>query len=132
MSLPTFSETERQHTGEFILSEANGHRSRENVTVTVPTATRLQAGYVLAKLTATGKYVPYDNSGGDGSESAAGVLYAELDNTDGVAPVDFDAVAVVRDAEVRKGDLQWADGLVDADETAAYVDLAALGVIARD
>ena len=27
---------EGQHTGEFILSEANGNRSRDNVTVTVP------------------------------------------------------------------------------------------------
>jgi hypothetical protein len=132
MTLPTYTETERQHTGEFIVSEANGHRSRENVTVTVAASTRLQAGHVLGKLTATGKYVPYDNAGGDGSESAAGVLYAEIDNTGSVAPADFEAVAVVRDAEVRKGDLQWESALVDADKDAAYVDMAALGVIARD
>lgn len=123
--------TERKHTGEFIISEANGQRSRDAVTVTVANATTLEAGMVLGKLTATGKYVPYDNSGSDGSESAAGVLYGELVN-DGVAPADFDGVVVNSDAEIRKADLQWASGLVDADKDAAYVDLAAVGIKARD
>jgi hypothetical protein len=124
--------TERQHTGEFLLSEGNGGISRATVTVTVAASTRLQAGHVLGKLTATGKYVPYDNVGADGSETAAGVLYDELDNTESLAPADFTGVAVVRLAEVRKGDLQWESGLVDADKAAAYVDLATAFVIARD
>ncbi len=124
--------TETQHTGEYLLSEASGSRSREKVTVTVDTATVLRPGMVLAKLTATGKYVPYDNAGSDGSESAAAVLYGELDNSAGGAPADFVGVVHVRDCEVRKADLQWASGLVDADKTAAYVDLAVEHVIARD
>lgn len=123
--------TEGQHTGEFILSEANGHRSRENKTVTVAANTTLEAGHVLAKLTATGKYVPYDNSGGDGSESAAGVLYGKLVN-DTAAPVDMDGVVLVRDCEVRTDDLQYESALVQADWDAAVADLLALGVICRD
>jgi len=123
--------TERKHTGEFIISEANGQRSRDEVTVTVANATTLEAGTVLGQLDATGKYVPYDNSGSDGSETAAGVLYDELVN-EGVAPADFDGVVVNGDAEIRKADLKWAAGLVDADKDAAYVDLATVGIKARD
>lgn len=123
--------TERQHTGEFILAEPEQLISRENATVTVAAATRLQPGHVLAKLSATGKYVPYDNSGTDGSEGAAGILYGEVDNLEGDAPADFTAVVIARLAVVRKTDLQWESG-VDADgKTAAYADLASAMVIAR-
>lgn len=124
--------TERQHTGEFILAEVDPQLSRENVTVTVAAATRLEAGHVLAVLSATGKYVEYDNSGTDGSEAAAAVLYGELDNSGAVAPADFDAVVVRRLAAVRKDDLKWNSGVDASGKTAAYTDLAATHVIARD
>lgn len=124
------TKTEGQHTGEFVVSESPGHISRDAVTVTVAAATTLAAGTVLGRLTATGKYVPYDNVGSDGSESAYGVLYGELVNS-GVAPADFDGVVINQDAEVREADLQWASGLVDADKDAAAVDLAARGIKVR-
>lgn len=124
--------TEGVHTGEFILSESPGTISRDSVTVTVPTGATLDPGTVLGQLSASGKYVPYDNAGSDGSEEAAGILYATLDNSAGVAPVDFDGVVVNFGAEVRKASLSWAAGLVDADKTAAYADLAGRGVKARD
>lgn len=123
--------TERQHTAEFLISEMPGQGSRDGATVTVAAGTRLQAGTVLAQLTATGKYVPYDNAGSDGSEEAAAVLYGELNNED-VAPADLDGVVINWSAEVRKSDLQWKAGLVDGDKTAAYADLAGRGVKARD
>jgi hypothetical protein len=123
--------TEGKHTGEFILSEANGNRSRDNVTVTVPANATLEAGHVLAKLSATGKYVEYDNSGSDGSEAAAGVLYSQLVNDTG-APVDMDGVVVNQDAEVRSDDLVWKTGLTDNDKAAGEADLLALGIKARE
>lgn len=122
--------TEGKHTAEFVVSEANGYRSRDQVTVTVPASTTLEAGFVLAKLSATGKHVPYDNSGSDGSESAAAILYGELANATG-APVDMQATVINRDAEVREADLEWAAGLTDNDKAAGLVDLAALGIKAR-
>lgn len=124
--------SERQHTGEFLLSEGEGTISRENVTFTAAASTRYQAGHVLAKLTATGKYVPYVNTGSDGGESAAAVLYGTIDNTASGSPADFAAVVIRRNAEVRKADLQWESALIDSDKTAAYVDLATTNVIARD
>lgn len=124
--------TEGKNTGEFILAEGPGTISRDNVTVTVAATTKLSPGRVLAQLSGTGKFVDYDNAGSDGSEEAAGILYAELDNTDGVAPVDFDGVVIGRIAEVRKADLAWNAGVDTNGKTAAYADLLALFIVARD
>jgi hypothetical protein len=124
--------SEGQYAGEFIIAECHEQITREKVTVTVGTATKLQAGHVLAKLSATGKYVEYDNTGTDGSESAAAVLYATLDNSAGGAPADFTGVIVARIAAVRKADLQWNSGVDASGKTAAYADLAAKLIIARD
>lgn len=124
--------TELKAAGEFILREVDPVISRENITVTVAAGARLVAGTVLAQLTADSKYVPYDNVGADGSETAAGILYSEVDNTEGGAPADFKGVAVVRLAAVRKDGLEWAAGVDAAGKTAAYADLAAKFVIARD
>ena len=121
--------TETIHDGGFLVSEANGRRSRSEVTVTVPAATKLVAGYVLGKLSADGKYVPYDNANTDGSEAAAAILYTECDNSDGGAPTDFTATVIDMDAEVREDDLTWLDA--QNDKTAGLADLLALGIKAR-
>ena len=121
--------TEGKHTGEFLVSEAPGTRSRDKVTVTVPANTTLQPGYVLGQLSAGGKYVPYDNAETDGREDAAGILYDELVN-DTDAGVDHVATIINCDAEVRKADLVWLDE--QNDETAGLADLLALGIKARE
>lgn len=109
---------EGRHTGEYLLSEANGTRSREQVTVTL-SGTALPAGQVLGKL-ASGKYVPYDNAASDGSNVAAAILYAPLSAKTG----DSDAVVHVRDCEV-------AGVMLTGLDAAGKADLAALGVIVR-
>jgi hypothetical protein len=121
--------TEGKHAGEFLVSEAPGTQSRDKVTVTVPANTTLEPGYVLGQLSATGKYVPYDNSATDGSEDAAAISYDELINDTG-APVDVDATVINANAEVRKADLVWLDEAND--ETAGLADLRALGIKARE
>lgn len=124
--------TEGKNTGEFILAEPEPEISRETVTVTVAATTVLSPGRVLAQLSGTGKYVDYDNAGSDGSEEAAGILYSELDNSAGVAPADFTGVIVARLAAVRKADLSWNSGVDSNGKIAAYADLAALFIVARD
>lgn len=124
--------TEGQNPGEFIRHEPSEEISRETVTVTVAAATKMEPGHVLAQLSGTGKYVGYDNAGTDGSEEAAGVNYGVLDNSAGVAPADFTASIVARLAAVRKADLQWESGVDANGKLAAYADLAALLIIARD
>ena len=85
---------------DFVLSEAEGFRSRDNVVVT-QTGTEIKSGTVVSKLTATGKYVVYDDVGTDGSEVAAGVLYTHLPASTG----DVKAVVFNADCEVRRGAL---------------------------
>jgi hypothetical protein len=119
--------TEGTHPAEFLLSEAPGSLSRDNVTVTVPASTTLPAGSVLGQITATGKYVQYDETNSDGSQNAAAVLVAPLQN-DEVAPADAAGVVINLNAEVRVDDLQWKDGV---DDDGGVADLRALGIKAR-
>lgn len=123
--------SEEQYTGEFILTEQPGELSRDNVTVTVPASTKLAAGFVLGKITASAKYAPYDNDNTDGTETAAGILYGPLDNSDGLAGADIEGVIINQDAEVRKADLQWGAGVAAGEKTAAYADLLAKGIKVR-
>ncbi|MGP3789428.1 head decoration protein [Pseudomonas sp. B392_1p] len=113
--------TEGVHAGEFLLSEANGTRSREEIIV-VATAGTLPAGQVLGKLTATGEYAPYNPAAEpiDGSETAAAILYAPV----GASTEAQRSVGVVRDAEVIERLLTD----LDADGAA---DLLAQGIVIR-
>jgi hypothetical protein len=113
--------TETIHQGEFLISEATGLRSRDVKTVTVSGATAWLSGTVLGKITATGKFVKYDEAGADdGRRVAAGVLWNELDPVAG----DIDATVIVRDAEVNEAKLTG----IDANGKA---DLLALGIVCR-
>jgi hypothetical protein len=109
--------TEATRAGEFLLSEANGTRSREPITLT---GGAFPAGQVLGKITASGSYTAYDPVATDGAEAAAAILYEAVD----ASTADATGVAIVRDAEV-KGVLLTDN---DAAGTAA---LAALGIIVR-
>jgi len=110
---------EGRHTGEHLLSEASGTRSREQVTVT-QAGTALAAGTVLGRITATGKFVPYSNTATNGSEVAAAVLYDRLDAKTG----DTRAVVHVRDCEV-------ANAMLTGLDTPGRADLLALGIVTR-
>ncbi|MGO1502365.1 MAG: head decoration protein [Marinobacter sp.] len=109
--------TETTRAGEFLVSEANGQRSRETITLT---GGPFVAGQVLSVVTASGKYAAYTGSGSSGTETAAAVLYRADDGSGG----DVEAVAIVRDAEVSKELL--VGGGDDANK-----NLAAVGIIAR-
>ena len=110
---------EGKYTGEFLLSEANGTRSREQVTIAAA-APAMVAGTVLGKITASGKYTAYSNAASDGTEVAAGVLLYNVANS----AADQKAVVIARDAEVQGSVLTGND----ANGTA---DLAAIGIIVR-
>lgn len=123
--------TEGQHTGEFLISEARGNISRDNKTVAVAASTKMKAGTVLGKRTATGKLAEYDDDNTDGTETAVAILWSEADNSDGGSEADFKRAVINFAAEVRKADLQWGAGVLTAEKTLAYADLAANGVKAR-
>lgn len=108
-------------TADFLVSEAHGQRSRENVILAV-TAAVLPAGQLLS-IGTDGTYVAYAGPGSDPEApvSADGVLY-------GTAPISDDeqmVVIIARDAEVS------AELLVGLDD-AARDALAVRNIIVRD
>jgi len=117
--------TEDFHDGGFVVSEANGTRSREVVTLLAGQA--YKAGTVLGKITASGKYTVYDPANLDGSETPAGVLRGAVDATAADAP----GTALVRDAEVNAAELEWFAGATANQKATGQAGLATLGIIAR-
>ncbi|MFZ6767769.1 head decoration protein [Undibacterium sp. Di26W] len=111
--------TEGTHTGEWLLSEANGTQSRDKATLLAQTA-GLPSGQVLGKVTASGKYTKYDNTKSDGTETAAGVLYTQVGITSG----DTQVAIISRNAEVAGGRLTGYD-------VAAKPELLVLGIVVR-
>ncbi len=111
--------TQGKNTAEFMLSEGNGSISREQVVIS-SAAGALVPGTVLGKITVGGEYVAYSNGASDGSEVAAGILYAKAPDS----AADQKAVAIVRHAEVIASELTGLD-------TAARADLLALGIVCR-
>jgi hypothetical protein len=118
--------TEGNHDAEFLLSEAQGERSRRNITVV--SGQNLVAGTVVGKITSSGKYTAYDDDNNDGSEAAAGVLLCAVDATDD----DKAGVIIDRDAEVKDDLLVWASSNDATDITNGKADLEALGIRVRE
>lgn len=77
-------------------------------------------GFTITVAAGTGKWVKYADAGAAGVETAAGILWNELDPVAG----DIRATIIVRDAEVKASSLTGADA-------AGLADLRALGIIAR-
>ena len=107
--------TEGMHAGEFIgeLAMGVGYHCDE---ITVLSGQDLVAGAVIGKVTASSKYVAFDNAGtDDGRRTAAGILVGAVDASGG----DTKGLALLRGpAVVNKNDLTWAAG-IDATEQAA-------------
>lgn len=106
-------------TGEFILSEANGMLSREQVTVAAA-APAMVAGTLVGIITATGKYAPYNNANVDGTQTCVGALYRALADSASDQP----AVVFVRSAEFQRSELTGWDA-------AAEVELNARNIVTR-
>lgn len=117
--------TERKRTGQYIASEANKYRSREEVVVTFPTD-GLEPGTVLGKITATGKYVAHDNALSNGGQNAVAVLFEGSSDAG-----DQNRTITARDSEVSENELIFKTGITDANKAAALVNLASVGIVAR-
>lgn len=118
---------EGRHPGEFVMSEASGQRSRENITIAAGAGV-LAPGTVLGRVTASGKYVASSNTASDGSQTAAAIALYGCD----ASAADASISAIVRDAEVNGNILTWhPDRDQLAEQTAANTDLASAGIIVR-
>lgn len=116
--------TESRHAGEFIISEANGHRSRDTVTVAV--GNKLKAGHVVGELTAGG-FAEYSPTNTDGSETPAGILFDAVDATAAAKT----GVNMARDCEVNASELTFFEGATEAEIETAAAALAEHGIILR-
>ncbi|HNU12650.1 MAG TPA: head decoration protein [Rubrivivax sp.] len=120
------AKTDHLGAGAFIKSEANGDLSREALVI-VSGSGKLLAGTVLGKITASGKYKPYDNDNSDGSQTASAILVYDVDAT----LADVTAVCIVRLAEVWTNRLVWASTVAGGEKAPAYTELATALVIVR-
>lgn len=123
----TSSFTEGKHPGEFLLSEANGTRSRETGTLT--SGQKLVDGTAL-QITG-GKLVVKDatvNTAGAFTHALVGFLIGDWDASATGENADIPGVPyIARDAEVKSSSLTLPSGK----ETLAKTDAALLGIIAR-
>ena len=117
--------TEGQHTGEFVLVEPYGELLRQEVTVIL--GQNLVAGAVLGKITASGKYTEMDPAALDGSQVAAGVLYADVD----AIAADTEGLAVVQQVAVQRSKLVWITGITGPEQTTAEGELETATVFVR-
>lgn len=110
-------------TGEYLVSEANGSRSRDEG---ILASGKLVAGTVLA-LNTNGDYVQLDPAATDGTEVAKAILYSSTDATLEPKPI----VTHTRACEVSRELLTFPEAATDVQISAALADLEARGVIAR-
>lgn len=102
--------------------------SRDEVTILAGSGADrvLTAGMVLGKVTASGKYVQFDDTAANGSENAAGVLLIDKTAPNGS---DVKATIVARHARVRSAGLVWPASADAGEKAAAIVQLEALGIL---
>ena len=112
--------------GHYIIHEASGWRSRDQAMLASGSGV-CRAGTVLGRVTASGEYAPLDPDGTDGTETAAAVLYEERDATSAAQR----CVVTARDTEVHGAVLAFADGTTEAEEEAAFGELAGQGIVVR-
>jgi len=118
------SQVEVPAPGEFIASEANGDRSRENIIV-ASGAGIVPAGRIMGKVTAGGKCVQLASGLANGGQNFFGVLYAQVDATSADAP----GVVMARDCELVNARVT---ALTPADKSVALVaSMVTAGVILR-
>jgi hypothetical protein len=121
------STTEVMYPGEFLLSEANGERSRDTITV-ASGAGVIRPGAVLGRVTASGKFVLSPDTGADGSQTAIAVALYGCDATS----ADQKIAAMLRDCEVNSNMLSHAASVNDATKRGTKAtQLAAVGIIVR-
>lgn len=128
MAAEDYGVTEVEETVQSLLG---GHPPIEMpITLATDGATpqTITRGTVLAKVTASGKYVGFDPDGADGSETAAVILARDV-TVD--ASVDSVGLGYVH-GEFREDELVWTHtGITENEKAAAVADLMAAGIYCK-
>jgi Bacteriophage lambda head decoration protein D len=113
-------------TANFIVSEANGYRSREQIVVAQGGLYR--DGTILQAVRGDElKYAPFAGGGDEEGGGALAVLFQTVDARE----ADIRATGMVRDCELQRAMLKFAGEVSAADREAAYAGLAAAHVVMR-
>ena len=83
--------------------------------------------FTITVAAGSGNYAMHDNSGTDGRETAAAILFDAVDATLANAA----GVSIARNAEVNADEITWKTGMSDGNKTAGIASLATRGVIVR-
>ncbi|ALI55976.1 head decoration protein [Celeribacter marinus] len=119
--------TEGKHAGGFLIWEVLRDYTRETVTI-ASGAGKIAPGTVMSKITTGGKYTGLAPTASNGSQTAAGILWADVDASD----ADALGVVILRGpAIVNRHEIVWPDGATEAQITSATMALAGLGIILR-
>ena len=119
--------TETNHAGGFLVWEVLRDYTRETVTI-ASGAGKLEPGTVLGKITTGGKFTKLTPAASNGSQNAAGILWAGVD----ASAADSPGVVLLRGpALVNRHEIIWPEGATEAQITAATTALGALGIILR-
>ncbi len=119
--------TEGKHAGGFLVWEVLRDYTRETVTL-ASGAGKIEPGTVLGKITTGGKYTGLAPAATNGSQTAAGILWAGADAN----AADVPGVVILRGpAIVNRNDLVWPVGATEAQIAAAATALGALGIVLR-
>ena len=119
--------TEGKHTGGFLIWEVLRDYTRETITL-ASGAGKLAPGTVLGRITTGGKYTLLTPGATNGSQNAAGILWADVDATE----VDAPGVVILRGPAIaNRHEIVWPEAATGAQITTATTALAALGIILR-
>ena len=118
---------EKAGVAEFILSEAPGHRSRENALFRDPVV--LEVGMPIKQVTprTETELAVYQIATG-AADMEALAIYGGAS----VSGTDLAVSIIARDAEVNGLCIRWPDGFTAANILSATVKLAEKGIIVRD
>jgi len=121
--------TQGKRPADFILTEANGQRSRENGVLA--SGQKVQSGQLVQKRL-DGKFIAKDgtlDSGGILHTPVAGISIYPVDATDADQPFSY----IARDAEVNALQLVYpAESSNGGEKAGSNASLATLGIIARE
>lgn len=118
-------QVEKQHGGEFLLTEWSGDLSRDHAVIV--SGQNLTDGAVLGKIAASDKFKEFDPAAVDGSQNAAAILIGDANAT----AADKDAVICARGAAVKHDKLVWKAGVDSGQKATALAALAAKHIITR-
>lgn len=117
--------TEGSRTAEFLLSEAEHYRSRDEGHIAAGADETYSPGTVLGQVSASKAFMRVDPTANDGTETAVAVLF---EGTKGPSK----RTVVARSAQVFGPNLEFHEALNTAQKETALADLAKAGIVVRN